>query len=111
MTDAMIATCPPGVARPIKRFPEFRNHLQKSKSPYAYWIELQFASEKADEDLTGRISNFAIWCLNQPRAKAADDDLPTVVTVCFLEHIPVDVRLKIERQSNPIIPQNSAFRL
>jgi hypothetical protein len=94
----------------FERFPEFRNHLQKSKSPYAYWIELQFACKGADDNLAKRISNFATWCLNQPRGKTADDDLFTVVTVCFLEHIPADARLKIERQSNPSTPKNSAFR-
>jgi len=75
----------------FEKLPELRTQLQKSKSPYAFWIELQFgfgeARRKKDVDLFSRILDYADWCLGQPKGKTADDDLGTCVFCCFIEHV------------------------
>jgi hypothetical protein len=74
------------------RFPEFRTNLQRSKSPYAYWIDLQFAFaeayRKGDIDLFKRILDYSDWCFHAPRGKTAADDLPSCILSCFFEHMP-----------------------
>jgi hypothetical protein len=75
----------------FERLPEFRTQLQEAKNPYAYWIELHLrfkdACRNGNLDLFARILDYAEWCMNQPRGKTAEDDLPTCVHVCFVEHV------------------------
>lgn len=75
---------PPLLERARKRF----------DNPHSLWIESNWLFDKAWEadppnrSLIDRIYAFSDWCVAQPEGKTAEDDLVTVVCVCFLEHIP-----------------------
>src|SRR3954463_434351 len=76
----------------FERFPEFRTLLQEEKSAYGFLgalvLKLVEAHESADDGRIRRIYNYAKWCLEAPRGREASDDLPTIVTVSFYEHLP-----------------------
>jgi hypothetical protein len=85
------------------RLPECRKQLQEEKSPYGFFQELSEALYQAhlrqDEELLRRIYRYAQWCLQAPRGKDASDDLATIVTVSFFEHLPThrEVRKAVGR--------------
>ncbi|MCM2273680.1 MAG: hypothetical protein NDI75_02615 [Candidatus Didemnitutus sp.] len=85
------------------RLPECRKQLQQEKSPNLFFHELGEVLYQAhlqqDEDLIRRIYQYAQWCLEAPRGKDASDDLLTMVTVSFFEHLPThrEVRKEIGR--------------
>lgn len=85
------------------RFPDFRGLLQNEKSAYLFLGEmverLHEAYLQKDEDLVRRIYEYAKWCQDAPRGKDASDDLPTIVTVSFFEHLPrhAEVRRDVGR--------------
>jgi hypothetical protein len=85
------------------RLPELRKLLQTEKSAYSFLSELVDRLHKAyaqkDEDLIRRIYDYAKWCLDLPRGKDSSDDLPTIVTVSFFEHLPqhAEVRRDVGR--------------
>ena len=76
----------------VKRFPDLKEELAAAESPYEFWTDLLLEFENAyDSDKRDRIAaiyDYARWCLAQPRSATAQDDLPTCVSVCFVEHIP-----------------------
>jgi hypothetical protein len=87
----------------FERLPEFRPVLQKEKSAYLFLGEmverLYQAYIQKDEDLIRRIYDYARWCQDAPRGKTASDDLLTIITVSFFEHLPrhAEVRRDIGR--------------
>jgi hypothetical protein len=87
----------------FERFPEFRGFLQSEKSAYLFLGEmaewLYQAYLQKDEDLISRIYGYAKWCQDAPRGTDASDDLLTIVTVSFFEHLPrhAEVRRDIGR--------------
>lgn len=74
------------------RLPEFRGRLQEEKIASLFLGEmadqLHNAYLQKNEDLIRRIYDYAKWCLAAPGGKDASDDLPTIVTVSFFEHLP-----------------------
>jgi len=81
--------------------PEFEDLITQdrpSPGPMSLWIDLHLAlvdmyeASPRNDDLIGRIYDFAAWCLNQPSAPDADasSDLSTAVSVVFIEHLPLD---------------------
>jgi hypothetical protein len=76
----------------FERFPELRTELQRSKTPMAYWIELQFAFDEAyrkgNIELFTSILNYADWCIHAPRPNPAVNELATCIYVAFFEHMP-----------------------
>lgn len=82
----------------VRAFPEIaekeaEDGLGDWDNPYDCWISLLMNFEEAynsprNEDLIRRIYEYSEWCLEQPRGETAEDDLFTVVVVCFYEHIP-----------------------
>jgi hypothetical protein len=78
----------------LKRFPEIsEEECSDWDNPYSCWNSLIFLFEDAyqeprNEDSIKRICEYSEWCLEQPQGETAEDDLPTIVCVCFLEHIP-----------------------
>src|SRR4051812_10211159 len=76
----------------FERFAEFRGLLQQEKSAYNFLGELVNklveAYASSDDGRIRRIYNYAKWCLAAPPGRDASDDLPTIVTVSFYEHLP-----------------------
>ena len=85
------------------RLPECRKQLQAEKTAYGFFHVLNDVLFRAhlaeDEDLIRRIYEYAKWCLGAPRGKDASDDLLTIVTVSFFEHLPThrEVRQEVGR--------------
>jgi hypothetical protein len=81
-------------AEALARFPELAGDIRRAENPYQLWTDLHFAFDGAYDSgnpgMVRRIYEFARWCCEQPRGKAADDDLLTCVAVCFYEHIPTN---------------------
>ena len=76
----------------FERFPEFRGLLQEEKSAYLFHGEMAERLYRAyldrEEDLIRRIYDYAKWCQDAPRGQDASDDLLTIITVSFFEHLP-----------------------
>jgi len=77
----------------FERLPEFRRLLQEEQSPYSFFGELveklNSAYKAGNEDIIKRIYGLVFWCINDaPRGKNASDDIFTIVTCSFLEHLP-----------------------
>jgi len=76
-----------------RRFGDRKDIFKYVDTPYSLWYNLFDVFEKAyassynDLDIKN-IYEYADWCCRQPRGTTADDDLLTVVAVCFYEHIP-----------------------
>src|SRR5215469_566310 len=76
------------------KFPELRDAVHEAENAYMLWFELRLAFERAyeseprNESMIRRVYEFANWCDKQPRGETAEDDLLTVVAVCFYEHLP-----------------------
>jgi len=82
----------------FERLPEFRNFLQKEKSPHNFVgdliLRLEDADKEGNRDLIQRIYGFVFWCMEATRGKHASTDLPTIVSVSFLEHLPNHERIR-----------------
>ncbi len=83
------------LSKALEMFPERSWRFEALEiHPMSFWIELNcalvLAYEKRpiDEDLIGRIYDYASWCFDQPGTNSAETDLGTAVVVCFIEHLP-----------------------
>ncbi len=83
------------LSKALDMFPELSNDFELADiSPMGFWIELRLALEEAyshppiNENLIGRIYDYASWCLAQPETDSAETDLGTAVAVCLIEHLP-----------------------
>ena len=80
-------------------FPELEDIVNEAWSPMSLWIELDmclcdaYDVDPPNDDLIRRIYGFADWCFKQPHTESADTDLSTAVSVCLIEHIPLDQRV------------------
>lgn len=65
----------------------------------ALWSDLYLKLENAyreqpiNENLIGRIYDYAAWCLQQPQTKDRESDLPDAVAIGFIEDLPRDRRV------------------
>jgi hypothetical protein len=82
----------------LPEFEELITAEQPLPGPMALWIDLHYGLVRTyqksprNDDLIGRIYEFAAWCLAQPSAPdaRADSDLSTAVAVAFIENLPLD---------------------
>jgi hypothetical protein len=89
------------LAKALECFPELESDfgLIQDLSPMSVWIELglalgeAYAAQPINEDMIGRIYDYAAWCLAQPQTEDALTDLPTAVAVCLIEHLPLNKRV------------------
>jgi len=88
------------LAKALQLFPELEDEiLENGQSPMDLWIGLHFALVQAyekrssNDDLIGRIYDYAAWCFRQPEAEHAETDVLTAVAVCLIEHIPTDKKV------------------
>lgn len=78
----------------IEAAPELRDHIERSWSPMAAWIELRSLFEHAikggDIQRARRIMDYARYCLTAPNA-----DVNTAVAVGFIEHLAEDKAIRV----------------
>ncbi|HET9839023.1 MAG TPA: hypothetical protein VFR84_12365 [Candidatus Angelobacter sp.] len=79
-------------------FPELQGFLFEQHfhdTPMALWIDLfdllqmAYAQQPANDDLIGRIYDYAAWCFAQPDADDVENDLSDATAVGFIESIPL----------------------
>jgi len=81
--------------------PEFEEMITERRTipgPMNLWIDLYnalvdaYEASPRNDDLIGRIYDFAAWCLNQPSAPDSDatSDLSSAVAVAFIEDLPLN---------------------
>src|SRR5215475_9585738 len=85
------------LSKAVDMFPELEEDFEQANvHPMSFWIELHVALVLAyernpiNEDLIGRIYDYAAWCFEQPETDSAETDLGTAVAVCLIEHLPLD---------------------
>lgn len=83
------------LSKALEMFPELSKDFELAEiSPMSFWIELRnafqeaYSSQPINENLIGRIYDYASWCVAQPETNSVEDDLATAVAVCFIEHLP-----------------------
>jgi hypothetical protein len=87
-------------AKAIEPFPEFEEHIYDNQlGPSGLWIDLYAALVSAydeqpiNEDLIGRIYDFAGWCFAQPGTKDIETDVSNAAAVGLFENVPLDKRV------------------
>ncbi|HZS27172.1 MAG TPA: hypothetical protein VFB76_08065 [Candidatus Angelobacter sp.] len=85
------------LSKALDMFPELEDKFEYAHiSPMSFWIELHLAllhayeQQPSNDDLIGRIYDYAAWCFDQPQTNSAETDLSTAVACCLIEHLPLD---------------------
>jgi hypothetical protein len=77
-------------------FPELQSFLfvdHFHDTPMALWIDLDYLLHTAyeelpvNDDLIGRIYDYASWCLDQPDTRGSETDLSGTIAFCLIESI------------------------
>jgi hypothetical protein len=77
-------------------FPELQSFLLVDhfhETPMALWIDLDYLLHTAyeelpvNDDLIGRIYDYASWCLDQPDTQGSKTDLSGTIAFCLIESI------------------------
>ena len=80
-------------------FPELKGWIFEGhyyNSPVDLWIDLvsllssAYWEQSANDDLIGRIYDYAAWCFKQPDSGTAETDLSSATAVGLIETIPQD---------------------
>jgi hypothetical protein len=89
------------LAKAQNSFPELQGFLfehQFHDTPMALWIDLfdllQIAYEEqpVNDNLIGRIYDYAAWCFEQPDADSAETNLSSAAAFGLIEDIPLEKR-------------------
>jgi hypothetical protein len=83
--------------RALQTFPELEEELNRnSLGPGGLWVDLLNALTSAceedpvNDDLIGRISDYAAWCFKQPDTGDVETDLASATGVGLMENLPLD---------------------
>ena len=84
-------------AKALECFPELEYAINRNQGgPLGLWADLHYALTTAyenrpvNDDLIGRIYDYAAWCFRQPKAEAAETDLSSAAAVGLIESLPLD---------------------
>jgi hypothetical protein len=80
-------------------FPELEEEISGNQfGPNGLWDALYnaltaaYRKQPLDEDLIGRIYDYAAWCFEQPGTNDIETDLPNAVAIGLIESLPLDSR-------------------
>ena len=83
-------------ARALEHFPELQDEINRNQGgPLGLWDDLYYALTTAyermpaNDDLIGRVYDYAAWCFQQPRTGDAETDLSNAVAVGLIESLPL----------------------
>jgi hypothetical protein len=78
----------------LEMLPEYRQQIEKSETPMALWVELQFQFsfnyKNHSDDLIGRFYKYAKWCLESPHQGEYLSDAGTAAWVSFYEDLTLE---------------------
>jgi hypothetical protein len=83
-------------AKALEIFPDLQDLVEEESGPIDLWIELHYRLVRAydqqpiNEDLIGRIYDYAAWCLAQPSTDVAETDPSSAAAVGLIENLPCD---------------------
>jgi len=84
-------------ARALERFPELEDEINRNTlGPGGLWIDLYYALTSAyeerpvNDDLIGRIYDYADWCFKQPDTGDVNTDLSSATAVGLVENLPLN---------------------
>jgi hypothetical protein len=83
-------------SKALEIFPELQELIGDESGPIGLWIELHYQLVRAysrqpiNDDLIGRIYDYAKWCLAQPSTGDAQTDPSRAAGVGFIENWPLD---------------------
>jgi hypothetical protein len=87
-------------AKALESFPDLKEVINRNQfGPSGLWNDLYLALVSAyeeqpiNEDLIGRIYDYAFWCFNQPQTADAQTDLSSAASVGLMENLPLDKRV------------------
>jgi hypothetical protein len=87
-------------AKALESFPRLEEEINRNEGgPLSLWGELYLALVKAyeehpiNEDLIGKIYDYAAWCFSQPQTDDVGTDLSSAAAVGLIESIPLDKRV------------------
>jgi hypothetical protein len=83
--------------------PELRETIEAEQGgPVGLWTQLfdelrrAYDRHPSDDDLIGRIYDYAGWCIDQPSTKDAVIDRPSAAIIGLIESIPLDERISAD---------------
>ncbi|MBZ5505315.1 MAG: hypothetical protein LAO78_07500 [Acidobacteriia bacterium] len=83
-------------------FPELLDKTSQNRdynSPTDLWIDLfgllanSYKEQPINDDLIGRIYDYAAWCFAQPQTDDVETDLSSATAVGLIEDIPLDPKI------------------
>ena len=84
-------------AKALERFPELQDLIEEQSGIITLWVELYNALEAAyderpiNEELIGKVYDYAAWCVNQPQDQGAGvEDPSSAAAVGLIESIPLN---------------------
>jgi hypothetical protein len=83
-------------------FPDLLDVIDRNDSPLGLWIDLYIELIKAyekqpiNDDLIGRIYDYAAWCFAQPQTDDVHTDLSSATAVGLIESIPLDKNISAD---------------
>jgi hypothetical protein len=87
-------------SKALASFPELEYEIVRNQSgPIGLWGDLYCALAAAyqespiNEDLIGRIYDYAAWCFRQPNTGDVETDVPNATAIGFIESLPLDQRV------------------
>jgi hypothetical protein len=87
-------------AKALEQFPELQDLIEEQSGIVALWIELYDALEAAyeeqplNDELIGKVYDYAAWCVSQPQDQGADvEDPSSAAAVGLIESIPLDKKI------------------
>jgi hypothetical protein len=85
------------LSKALDLFPELATEFERTDiDPRSFWIELYFAlvaayeQQPTNDDLIGRIYDYAAWCFEQPETEDGELDLSSATAFGLIEDIPLD---------------------
>jgi len=87
-------------SKALTNFPELEFEITRNQGgPIGLWTDLHLALAGAyqttpiNDELIGRIYDFAAWCFRQPETGEVETDLSNAAAVGFIESLPLDQRV------------------
>ena len=82
--------------RALEQFPELENEINENTlGPEGLWIDLfdalasAYEERPVNDDLIGRIYDYAAWCFKQPDTDNVEIDLSSATAVGLIENLPL----------------------
>lgn len=91
------------LSKALDLFPELAVEFERAGiHPLSFWIELYFAlvtayeQQPTNDDLIGRIYDYAAWCFEQPETDDIETDISGATAFGLIEDIPLNPKVSAD---------------